>query len=107
MILNCYTIIAQFQRELTEKELDDTIQDLFPFKTRTYLRDVWRNGYKNYAFHVMNATKFNRETNRFSGEIRVYYEIVDRGTTLMDDIIAILGLHEMTVTEVTRKWREE
>lgn len=107
MILNCYTITATLDRELDENEIDAAVKDLFPFKRQTYLREVWRDGYENYAFNIINKLTFSRETKRFSGKIVVYFETVERGAELVDDIIAIIKLHEMTVSEVTRKWRDE
>lgn len=102
-MVHAYTIRGELRRELPEKELDDLVQDLFPFAQRAHVRGKIF-GKPNYVFNIINETVFNKVSEKFAGGIKVYIELDKHDPDIIDDICALMDYHEVEVMEVSRKW---
>lgn len=69
-----YTVIFNFNRELLEDELDSFIKDLWSFKTLARQSGSIFGKLPNYIFAVYNETLFNTLNDKFSGNVRLYFE---------------------------------
>lgn len=102
-MIHGFTIHGELIRAMSEKELDDAMHDLFPFKKYAYIRGKLF-GKPNHVFNIIDDTSYDRVNDKFEGGIKVYIEIDGHDWDTIDDICAVMEHHEITVTHVIRKW---
>lgn len=95
-------ITVALTRELPEVELDTFVADLNSFRKRARACGKLR-GMPNYIFNIYDETDFNEATDKFSGNLRLYFETEERDNQLVDDIRLICDHYQAVITQLVRK----
>lgn len=100
-----FNIAASMTRELSEQELDELVKDLWSFKTVARMNGKLLNK-PNYIFNVYDETEFNEVTEKFSGDVRVYFECNTCNVSdTIEQIATIFSKHECAVFQIVKKFK--
>lgn len=89
-------------RELSEDELRDMIQNLWSFKKHCRQSGKLR-GMPNFIFNLYDETEFNEANSLFGGALRIYAECDGRTDLPVEDIGNICAHYDATIVQLVRK----
>lgn len=103
-----YTIIFKLDRELPESELDAFVQDLWSFKRIARVAgSIFNDKMKNHIFNIYNETDFNFVNEKFSGQIRMYFEATSPVYSDVADMNVIAKKFDADVAHISCKFKVE